>query len=390
MKTETDVKEILMSMSFEVFQMRLMSQKSRRGFTLIELLVVIAIIGVLISLMLPAVQQAREAARRSQCKNNFKQMGIALHNYHETYGCFPYGRGGTGHADGGTVRATMDNVNRVSGFVGLLPYFDQASLYNQISSPQTIDSVNYSAFGPRPGTGSEAYSPFMQDIPTLICPTSQKILVNRLGGQTNYAFSWGDNNRQITGSETVSARVSVRNDRRGMFGFQTCRRFRDITDGSSNTIAMGEIATSNDPNDIRGGVASARGTDPGYDNSITCLLQGDQSTGKLTTNMGSNKNWRGNGWANGVCTYTGVNEVLPPNAPACMQSSNDHSNGQVPVSSWHTGGAHILMADGAVRFISENVNTGNLSLKDVRTGPSPFGVWGALGSISGSEVPGEF
>ncbi len=358
------------------------------GFTLIELLVVIAIIAILVALLLPAVQQAREAARRSQCKNNFKQLGLALHNYHDTFGCFPYARGGTGHPDGGTIQAADNNVNRASGFIGLLPYIDQGALYNQISGPLTIGGVSYPAFGPRPGTGNEAYTPFMQDIPVLTCPTSQQINTNKLGGQTNYGFSWGDNNRQITGSETVSARVSVRSNRRGMFGFQATRRFRDIDDGTSNTIAMGEMATSNDPSDILGGIASSRGTSPAYDNSITCFLEGNRGSGKLTA--GSNRNWRGNGWANGVAVYTGINTILPPNSPACMQSSNDHSNGQVPASSWHVGGVHVLMGDGAVRFISENISTGNLSLKDVTSGTSPFGAWGALGSISGSEVVSEF
>ena len=354
-----------------------------RGFTLIELLVVIAIIAILVALLLPAVQQVREAARSTQCRNHLHQVGVALHDYVGTFKVFPYGRGGTGHPDGGTVRPLADNVNRASGYIGLLPYIEQMGLYNQITSPQTFNGVTYDAYGPRPGTGNENYAPFMQDIEVLMCPSSMELLTGKLGGQTNYAFSWGDNNRRITGSETVSARVDVRKDMRGFFGFQKCRRIADITDGLSVTVCMAEIATSNDPNDIRGGVANNRGTDPAYNNNITCLLEGNRATGKLTT--GTNRNLRGNGWANGVTAYTGVSEVLPPNSPHCLQSGNDHSDGQAPASSWHPGGVYVLFGDGAVRFVSENIDTGNLSARDVRTGPSPFGVWGSLGSIQGGE-----
>lgn len=356
-----------------------------RGFTLIELLVVIAIIGVLVSLLLPAVQQAREAARRTQCRNNMKQLGIALHNYHDVFRVFPYGRGGTGHPDGGTINALGDNVNRVSGYVGLLPYLDQSPLFNQISSILTIGSVTYPAFGPK--SDNTNYTPFLANIPALNCPSTIQRTQGVLGGGTNYAFCWGDNSRQITGSETVSARVAVRKDMRGLFGFQACRTISMVLDGTSNTIAMAEIATSDDPNRILGSVARSRGTQT-YDSPITCLLEGNRATGMLTA--GSNAGWRGNGWANGVVSYTGMNTILPPNSPSCMQSGNDHSNGQAPASSWHVGGVNVLMADGAVRFISENIDTGNLSLPDVRTGPSPYGVWGGLGSIQGGEVAGEF
>ncbi|MCC6508704.1 MAG: DUF1559 domain-containing protein [Pirellulaceae bacterium] len=364
-------------------------RKSRaHGFTLVELLVVIAIIGILVGLLLPAVQAAREAARRMQCQSQIRQLGIALHNYHSAMGKFPYGRGGTGHPDGGTLRPLADNVNRASGYIGLLPYFEQTALFNQISSTQTFGSVTDMPFGPRPGTGNTGYLPFMQKISVLACPSSQDITTTPLGGRTNYAFSWGDNSRRITGSETVSARQAVRADMRGMFGFQTCRAFQAILDGTSNTIAMAEIATSDDPNSIRGGVALARGVGPAYNSPILCMLEGNKATGKLTA--GTNRNFRGNGWANGVTSFTGVSMILPPNAPHCLQSGNDQSDGQAPASSWHVGGVMAMMGDGSVRFISETIDTGDLSVGDVRSGPSPYGVWGALGSISGSEVIADF
>ncbi|SFH57201.1 DUF1559 domain-containing protein [Planctomicrobium piriforme] len=369
------------------------SIRKRRAFTLIELLVVIAIIGILVALLLPAVQQAREAARMSQCRNNMKQLGIAIHNYHDAFGMFPYARGGTSHPDGGTINKTANNATRASGYIGLLPFLDQAPLYNIISSSQTFNGTSYVAFGPCPSSrtyGTYDYPPFMTQIPALQCASSQVIETNVFGGTTNYAFCWGDNNRSITGSETVSARQGVRNNKRGLFGLQQCRKMRDIPDGSSNTVAFGEIATSNNPNSIRGGVALSRGTDPAYNLNISCQGQGDRATG-LLNNAGTNANLRGNGWANGISSYTGMATVLPPNSPHCLQSGNDHSDGQSPASSWHSGGgANVLLADGSVRFISENIDVGNQALRDLKVGPTPFGVWGSLGSIAGEEIAGEF
>ena len=168
------------------------------GFTLIELLVVIAIIGVLVALLLPAVQQAREAARRVQCRNGLKQLGLALHNYHDAFNCFPYGRGGTGHPDGLTSDPLTNNYTRASGFILLLPYLDQGPLWNTITSTQTYGSITFQPGGPRPigaTTTSPAfeYPPFMATIPALICPSSDAITTNKYGGQTNFAFCWGDN-----------------------------------------------------------------------------------------------------------------------------------------------------------------------------------------------------
>jgi prepilin-type N-terminal cleavage/methylation domain-containing protein/prepilin-type processing-associated H-X9-DG protein len=371
------------------------ANRSRRcGFTLIELLVVIAIIGILVALLLPAVQQAREAARMTQCRNHMKQLGLALHNYHEAFGVLPYGRGGTGHPDGLTSDPLQTNYTRASGFILMLPYLDQGPLWNTIASPQTYGTTNFSAFGPRPRGATTAspvfdYPPFMTSIPALICPTSETLETNKYGGQTNYAFCWGDNTRHITGSETASARQAVRLFKRGMFGLQLSRSFRDVTDGSSNTIAMAEIATSNNGNSIRGGVANSRGTGPAYDSPVLCQLEGNRATGLLTP--GTNRNLRGNGWANGITAYTGMSTVLPPNSPHCLQSSNDHSDGEAPASSWHPArGVNVLMGDGSVRFISENIDAGNQSVPDVNVGPSPYGVWGALGSMVGGEIPGEF
>jgi prepilin-type N-terminal cleavage/methylation domain-containing protein/prepilin-type processing-associated H-X9-DG protein len=358
---------------------------SRPGFTLIELLVVIAIIAILIALLLPAVQQAREAARRTQCKNNAHQLGIALHNYHDTHAVFVYGQGGTGPASN-----QESNRDEASGFIGLLPYLDQAPLFNQITAGGTLRTTSgmedYAPMGPSPtccNSRHGRFPPYRTQIPALQCPSSQARRGN-VFGYTNYAFSLGD-----------SAFNLRNNSLRGMFGWRSSVRIADIIDGTSNTVMMGEICTGTDNREVRGvGVAENQGR-PVVDSPITCLATADQQEpGRYNTGV-TTISVRGERWASGYPAHTGINTILPPNSPACTTQASfwrDSARGQYPVTSRHEGGAHVLLADGAVRFISENIHTGNISLPDVRTlgGRSPYGVWGALGSIAGGESVGEF
>ena len=185
--------------------------RSSKGFTLVELLVVIAIIGILIALLLPAVQQAREAARRSECTNNLKQLGIALHNYHDTYGAFVPRKQGTGNPG---------NRGRASGFIGLLPFIEQSAMYDQIAAGD----------GSRPPWGPSAWSGWAvwNNAPDqLLCPSATTFGGTR-NDAVNYVFSMGDtiqNNRDRT-------------NLRGLFQRRDGTKFRDIVDGSSNTVAM--------------------------------------------------------------------------------------------------------------------------------------------------------
>jgi len=154
--SETEVNPHFHSI-FIIFEEKFMVQSKRKGFTLIELLVVIAIIAILIALLLPAVQQAREAARRTQCKNNLKQLGLALHNYHDVYGRFIYRKGGTAGNPG--------NANRLSGFMGLMPYIEQGPLFNTVAAGG--GTGNQPPGGPVGWTG---WAEWNVTIPALLCP----------------------------------------------------------------------------------------------------------------------------------------------------------------------------------------------------------------------------
>ncbi len=343
--------------------------KSRRAFTLIELLVVIAIIAVLIALLLPAVQQAREAARRSQCKNNLKQLGLALHNYHDAFNTFcPMNLGTASSGQGDAITGGGH-----SGFVSLLPYMDQAPLYSTITS-QTMPYIY-------PWSGSY----WSAQLPALVCPTSPPC--SPYSGSPNvgprsYRFCMGDS---IV--NTVNAGASTLFYTRGVFGTYSRTGVRDITDGTSNTIAMSERELGG--MGLGGNKDKLGRTAVSISNASTpsnCLATATGDT--YTSNV---VNWpAGMLWPAGMPYYAGFNTVLPPNSPSCSSGGDDEFWGVYSATSMHTGGVQVLMADGSVRFISENINAGTPTSAEVTSGASPYGVWGALGSKSGREVIGDF
>ncbi|ODA34779.1 DUF1559 domain-containing protein [Planctopirus hydrillae] len=359
----------------------------RRGFTLIELLVVIAIIAILIALLLPAVQQAREAARRTQCRNNLKQLGLSLHNYHDVFGMFVYRKGGTG---GSTNPAPRQNQNRRSGFVSLLPYFDQAPLYNLIEAGDPAGtSFGGNPVAPGGVAGWEGWGPWNVSLAGLQCPSDP--YPTPLSSH-NYMFCVGDTIQDPNNTGTSNHDLQNVN---GLFANRRCFGVRDVTDGTSNTIAMSERCRA----------------DFGYTaNSNRLVVEGmamDVPAGTLRTNplqcrtlatngrypTGNSKGRSGTRWTDGQIERCGFHTVLPPNSPACAEGTNTNADSAVSVvtpTSRHTGGVHALMADGAVRFINENINSGDLATGSTIGGPSPYGIWGALGTRAGGESTGDF
>ncbi|MBB3209387.1 prepilin-type N-terminal cleavage/methylation domain-containing protein [Rhodopirellula rubra] len=384
-----------------------------RGFTLVELLVVIAIIGVLVGLLLPAVQSAREAARRMSCSNNFKQIGLGLHNYESAYGRLPMNSGGTKSGGSGT-----NNSLWLSWTVGVLPFIEQQGLWEQISNPYGFErdrvtpiSPPYPPMGPPPW--EEFYAPWLTQVNGYRCPSDPATLIPGKVAFSNYAACAGDAIKEQhhsgiwhdgrTGSEGGWSSWSVENVGRwgrGAFHARHFTRFRDFQDGLSNTIMCGENAA-----------------DIGQQREVitTCLLDSEverrppnyyETSGALdasrpgywaeTATLDDNINHgRGHRWSDGRPQSSVIVTIRPPNSYNVVEAHG--SRGLLSASSRHVGGVHVLMGDGAVRFITESIDAGDQSHipygepNPGSTGlgagePSPYGLWGALGTKASHEV----
>ncbi|WP_144983060.1 DUF1559 domain-containing protein [Gimesia aquarii] len=340
------------------------NKRSQRGFTLIELLVVIAIIAILIALLLPAVQQAREAARRTQCRNNMKQIGLALHNYHSTYKTFPpsaiyrY----PNIDNGGTTPLNFSWITMI------LPYFDQAPLYNSINFSQS--------FWPQlDGNGNRIASTLL---PQLLCPSDPGY-----GKANRHEVAWTN----YAGAEGYDWHRRQGHRLSGIFEILTPVGVRDCVDGTSNTIIVGEVsAHGHNTGAIRtGGTGNRRrGNDGVFRASLLATnSNGDVNVGPLLDPEGTP---RGGSPATATWWRSSPFAFQPTFLAAWGPNANWPGSGSV-----HEGGAFYLLADGAVRFISSNIDTGpwpatTIPLSDPRSG----GVWMALNTYNGTEILGEF
>jgi len=350
------------------------------GFTLIELLVVIAIIAILIALLLPAVQQAREAARRTQCKNNLKQLGIALHNYHDTHSVLPpfkiYANGTDcpGGPDGWT------NTGGWSWRVMILPFIEQSAMYNK------IDFVNHHSQGGCPGSTNSWGTFNNTPIPGYLCPSDPTSVSDGTSTGANYAAVVSASAQcklNGGGSGTIPS-----NRLEAVFQMSSGAPVRvtltDIKDGTSNTIAVAEVFRGR-RTAIKGGGTyglDAKGRCYRWMVEGACGVTGTLGRGGT---MGSMAGYEASGGNPGGNLQVGATTAATgdggPNDNRADQASwngeNDESihDGFRPASSKHTGGVQLLLADGSVKFSSDNVDSN---------------LWNAAHSRNGGEILGEW
>ena len=353
---------------------------------------VIAIIGILIALLLPAVQAAREAARRMQCSNNFKQWGLGLHNHHDAHKAFPrLARINPGDSWSSPVGDAVDlGIN-----FWLLPYMEQAARYEGLRSM------------PEAQAGSSYHSEWMfmntpnvtDSVSAFLCPSdgdSNQPGPYNNNARTNIVFSFGDAAYCPWQEHWINVR-SLFEPSDKKVPSKKGKTFGSIPDGSSNTIGASErLTASNGLNekDRRRGILFplSSGTNwgawgwlqqTGIGKPSECILEAQkpENRSQLTN---SNDSWCYPGvriFSGGIMD-NGFNTIIKPNAVSCWDA---WGTAYVNANSFHTGGVNVLLMDGSVQFVSDTVDTGDPESPQVTAGPSPFGIWGAMGSHAGGE-----
>lgn len=353
------------------------------GFTLVELLVVIAIIGVLIALLLPAVQAAREAARRMQCNSHMKQMGIALHNYHDTHKALPAGNSRR------QKQGLTESWPHWGGAFSFLPFLEETPRYDSIQNRNSTDA------GEGPWTMVSEHTGIVN---VLMCPsdgngrskeyTATNIMFSAGDGMWDHSKGPAESNYNNTGERT-------------MIGNHAWKPYSFCTDGLSNTIAISEAVIEPMPNSkhVKGGVfikaspdsntpigkcGFAAVAEPG---SRTMLNSSAPTVTIGATDIGSNQ--RGCRAWDSRLVYSGFHTVLPPNFPSCSHNDTaapENTFGIYAAASNHPGGVNACLHDGSVRFIQETIDFNGGTENAKTTGPSSYGVWGALGTPAGKET----
>lgn len=340
-------------------------QRLRPAFTLIELLVVIAIIAILVALLLPAVQQAREAARRSSCKNNLKQIGLAMHNYHETYNMFPISVGWNGPRG--------ERHGAFSDKVYLLPFLERSAEYQ-------LTDENLRPWEPTGWHGSENIQAHSGTLPIFNCPSNPEPARD---GRTSHTYAI--NNGVIWGRASSRGRSVGGSKPNGLASYTGSNwdiennqniKFASISDGSSNTAMYAEFlpVLSQDINNSDPKTTQTHGWVG--DSSMTpaelrqaCLQATNLETGRAPM--------RGASWAwSFVGNGSAYSHTMNPNEKPCFAYNGTgdwFGDTLYGASSAHTGGVHVCLGDGSVTFVSENVD---------------HNVWMAVGTRNGGESQG--
>jgi prepilin-type N-terminal cleavage/methylation domain-containing protein len=379
----------------DLFGVVVMQKRRSAGFTLVELLVVIAIIGILVGLLLPAVQSAREAARRMSCSNNIRQVGLAILNYESAYKRLPTGAGGpcsynpwsVHDADPGVGRVA---INRYSVIVAVLPQMEQTALYSEIQNQTPFFRATWDMQG--------NFLPWRTQLSTLRCPSDPGKMNPDANwdidgaARCNYVPCYGDTVLNVSNAWHPAAS-------RGMFQGRYARRLGEITDGTAYTVMMGEVATTPSFN-LGTGQGKLRIQGARWENAGSQRCQ--QPIGCKQAQLGDRYNpsianpndlWHTQGlrWQDGDYNHCSIQTILPPNSPSCNESL--WAWGVSSASSYHGAGIHVVFADNNTRFIPNSIDTGSLSAlapegcDGARSNlASPYGAWGAMGTKDAGDI----
>lgn len=347
--------------------------RNARGFTLVELLVVIAIIGILIALLLPAVQAAREAARRMSCSNNLKQLTLALHNFHDSHREFPVGSPTKTCPGYEHIRAWH---YRWGPLAMLTPYMEQFNVYKSLNLDVPLYGHTGSSFGGGYGVHPDNQIPVSQEIGMFYCPSDRGERIETEFGATNYMTCWGRGAPTSTGTAVY--------DTDGLFNRTHAARFADVTDGTSHTAAFSESLLPAEGFYSETPLLTLPTFTLTQQNKDVVMVnassRGDPSlTEEFCTRFGqpvARDTLRGRRWVDGFVWYTAYYHWWGPNSPIpdCAKSRPLRSLWQM-ARSRHPGGVNVGFVDGSVHFVSETVD---------------LDTWRALGSRNGGEAAGQF
>jgi prepilin-type N-terminal cleavage/methylation domain-containing protein len=336
-------------------RLRRKTEPKKAGFTLVELLVVIAIIGILVGLLLPAVQAAREATRRMSCSNNMKQIGLGLHMHHGTLNRFPSQR----DQAKSPVPASQQSFYRWGPLGMLTPYLEQSAIYGAIDLKKPLYIFTP---GPPPSvvTHPDLGTEVASLVPTFLCPSDVNDRISE---------EWGAANYHANNGTAQDGGVYVDSD--GLFYIDSQKRFRDILDGTSNTVAFCETIVGSGLADSTRGVANlgSEGVTASVWNAGAPTIEDSWCLDDASPVIFR----RGEKWADGSVNDSGYHHFRAPNALEndCYSRSAAIKSGR----SRHAGGVMVLVADGAVRFVTDSID---------------LDTWRRLGSIADHELITEF